>query len=189
MNVIDVVEKVTGHVIVMREEGVEAEAEVIHQGEDIHLVDRDLEVIQVDLVQDLDLDQDQDLARVVQDLEVIQDPTLVIVEAEEDLEVVLYVILEVVDLALTQEKDHILQDLNPHVLDPEVDLDLIQNHHLVQDLALDLAHTVAHALIQDLVLEVILVLAQDLVQDHHLLNLIHQQEVKMEKNQWMKIKK
>jgi len=188
MNVIDVVEKVIGHVIVTKEEEVEAEVGVILQEEDILLVDQDLEVIQVDLVLDLDQDLDPDLVRVVQDPEVIQDHTLVIVEAEEDQEVIPYAILEVVDLAPTLEKDLTLQDLNHHALDPEVDQDPIQNHHHVQDLVLDLVHTVALALVQDLVLEVTLVLAQDLIQDLHQLNQIHQLEVKMEKNQWMKIK-
>jgi len=192
MNVIDVVEKVIGHVIATR--GEDQEAEVIHQEEDIHPVDRDLEVIQVDLVQDPDQDQDPDpdLDQVALDQEVIQDPILVIVEVEEDLEVVHYVTPEVVDLAQTQEIDLTLQDPNPHVLDQEVDLDPIQNHPHVQDLALDLAHTVAlvlaldHAL--DHALEVNLVLVLDLDQDLHPLNLIHQLEVKMVKNQWKKIR-
>jgi len=201
MNVIDVVEKVIGHVIVMRGEDQEVEVEVIHQEEDIHPVDRDLEVIQVDLVQDPDLDPDLDQVIVVLDQEVIQDPILVIVEVEEDLEVVPYVAPEVIDLALTQEKDLTHQDPNHHVLDLEVDPDPIQNHHHAQDLVLGLVHTVALALVLDHALEVILVLLHvhvhvlvlvlvlDLNQGLLLLNLIHLLEVKMVKNQWKKIKK
>lgn len=193
MNVIDVVEKVIGHVIVTRGEDQEVEVEVIRQEEDIHLVDRDQEVIQVDLVQDLDpdLDLDPDQVIVVLDQGVILDPILVIVEVEEDPEVVPYVTPEVVDLVQTQEIDR-TQDLNPLVLDQEVDLDPIQNHHHVQDLVLDLAHTVAHALALDLaldlVLEVNLVHVPDLDQGPHPLNLIHQLEVKMILNQWKKIR-
>jgi len=117
---------------------------------------------------------------------VILDHTLVIVEAEEDLEVVPYVALEVVDLAPTPEIDHILV-LNPHVLDQEADLD--QNLHLALDLAPDLQHTIVHVLVHtlDLVLDLVLVLVQDLIPDLHLLNQIHQLEVKTVKNQWMKI--
>jgi len=185
MNVTVVVEKVIGHVIVMKEE--DPEVEVILQEEDTLHVDLDPEVTLVDLVQDLDPDLDPDLARVVLDPEVTLDHTLVIVEVEEDLEVVPYVVLEVVDLAPTQEIDHILA-LNPHALDQEVDLD--QNPHLALDLAPDLQPTIVHALvlILDLVLDPVLVLAQDLIPDLHLLNQIHQLEVKMVKNQWMKIK-
>jgi hypothetical protein len=184
MNVIVAVEKVIGHVIAMKEEDQEVEA--ILQEEDILLVDQDQEVTQVDLVQDLDLDPDPDLVRVVLDPEVILDHTLVIVEAEEDLEVVPYVALEVVDLAPTPEIDHILV-LNPHVLDQEADLD--QNLHLALDLAPDLQHTIVHVLVHtlDLVLDLVLVLVQDLIPDLHLLNQIHQLEVKTVKNQWMKI--
>jgi len=131
---------------------------------------------------------------VVLDQGVILDPILVIVEVEEDLEVVPYVVLEVVDLALTQEIDLTHQDPNHHVLDREVDPDPdpFQNHHhaqdLVLDLVLDLVHTVALALAVDHALEVILVLVLGLIQDLLLLNLIHLPEVKMVKNQWKKIK-
>jgi len=193
MNAIDVVEKVTGLVIVMKEE--DQEAEVIHQEGDILHVDPAQEVIQVDLaqdlVQDLDLglDPDPDLVKVVQDLEVIQDHIPAIVEVEEDLEVVPYVVQEVADLVLTLEKDHIHQDLNHHALDPEVDQDLFPILLHVHVLDLDLVHIVVHVLVLvlDLILEVVHVLVQDLIQDLHQ-SQIHQLEVKMVKNQWMKIK-
>jgi len=169
MNVTVVVEKVTGHVIVMKEE--DLEVEVILQEEDILHVDlvQDLEVTQVDLVQepDQDPDPDPDPVRAVQDLEVILDPTLVIVEVEEDLEAVHYVVQEVTDLVLTQEIDHTHQDLNPHVQDQEVDQDQILKLHRVPDLVLDLVHTVVPVPAADLAQDPTVVPVLDLIPDHH----------------------